>query len=53
MPVNTPPMIVTFRGPYLSMNFPVNGMAIAKNARNTENGIRISFAVTDWPSTPV
>jgi hypothetical protein len=32
------------------MYFPVRGIAIAKNARKTENGSRISFAVTDCPS---
>jgi hypothetical protein len=48
-PVSTPPTIVTVRGPCVSINLPVNGMAMAKNARKNENGIRISFAVTACP----
>jgi len=49
-PVSIPPMMVILRGPMLSMYFPVSVIAMAKNARNTENGIRISFAVTVSPS---
>ena len=44
-------MMVTFRGPRLSIYLPVNGMAMAKKARNTEKGISTSFAVTVRPSS--
>jgi len=46
-------MMVIFRGPIVSIYLPVNGIAIAKNARNTENGSRTSFAVTVCPSVPL
>jgi hypothetical protein len=39
-----------FRGPYVSIYFPVIGIRMAKNARNTENGRSTSFAVTVWPA---
>jgi len=45
--------MVILRGPSVSMYFPVSGIAIAKNARKTEKGISISFAVTGWPSSVV
>jgi hypothetical protein len=52
-PVKIPPVMMILRGPYRSRYFPVSGMAIAKHARNTENGINISLAVTGCPRVVV
>jgi hypothetical protein len=52
-PVSIHPVIVTSRGPRRSTYVPVRAIVIAKTARNNENGISTSFAVTAWPRSLV